>query len=106
MIMWLFPVELERKANSGGHGASERGEEPRSGILSLLFLLMLPTPSSSTKKENLLQKSNKQNAPIVKRLSVHFVFGGDCLTGMPYLDGKSGSVGVMLFEKYDNLWEI
>ena len=64
------------------------------------------TPSSSTKKENLLQKSNKQNAPIVKRLSVHFVFGGDCLTGMPYLDGKSGSVGVMLFEKYDNLWEI
>ena len=49
---------------------------------------------------------NKQNAPMVKRLSVHFAFGGDCLTGMPYLDGKSGSVGVMLFEKYDNLWEI
>ena len=29
-------------------------------------------PDNSTKQENLLQKSNKEKAPIVKRLSVHF----------------------------------
>ena len=43
----------EEKEMSGGHFASERGEEPRSGTLSPPTLRMLPTPSSYKKKRPL-----------------------------------------------------
>ena len=47
-------VGLEKKGTACGRSASERGDEPRSGTLSPPTLLMLPTPSSTIKKDRSL----------------------------------------------------
>ena len=66
-----------KKETSDECFASERGEEPRSGMPSLLFLLMLPTPSSSTKKENLLPKIKQRKCTDSQK-----IIGAFCIYGL------------------------